>query len=97
LERLSSHVGESNEIALTPSDFTSIKEDAAHTRATWDPLQRELQQAVPGARDVAAATSTLLAKIAGAADARDATTCQNAARELKARYFDLLSLLARRA
>ena len=97
MERLAGRVGESNEVSLSASDFAAIKDDAARARAAWSGVEADLQKAVPASAEVAAATRTLLGQIASAADARDAGTSQRVAHELKARYFDLLALLSRRA
>ncbi len=98
MERLSSHIGVSNEIALTTNDFTAIREDVGRAQSTWTKVESspELAKPVAGWNDVATATTSVLAAIAKAADRRDGTTAQQASHALKNRYFDLLSILSRR-
>lgn len=98
MERLSSHIGVSNEIALTTNDFTGIREDVERAQSMWTKVESfpELATSVAGWNDVATATTNVLATIAKAADRRDATTVQQASRALKNRYFDLLSILSHR-
>ena len=98
MERLSSHIGVSNEIALTPADFTAIRGDVERAQSMWTKVEAfpELAKAVTGWNDVAAATTSVLDAIARAADRRDVTTVQQASQALKNRYFDLLSVLSHR-
>ncbi len=98
MERLSSHIGVSNEVALTTNDFTAIREDVERAQSTWRDVESfaELAKTVAGWNDVAAATSSVLGTIAKAADRRDATSAQQASQTLKNRYFDLLSILSHR-
>jgi hypothetical protein len=98
MERLSSHIGVSNEIALTTDDFTAIRGDVERAQSMWTKVESfpELAKPVTGWNDVAAATTSVLGTIAKAANRRDATTVQQASHALKNRYFDLLSILSHR-
>ena len=98
MERLASHIGGSNEIALTTTEFTAIRGDVERAQSLWTKVESfpELAKADTGWTNVAAATTSVLVTIAKAADQRDATTVQQASQALKNRYFDLLSLLSHR-
>lgn len=98
MERLSSHMGASNEVALTENDFALIDEDIERAHSTWTDVAsfQEFEKTVAGWNDVAAATTSALDTLVKAADRRDQNTAQEASRSLKNRYFDLLSVLSRR-
>lgn len=98
MERLSSHIGVSNEIALTANDFSLIGDDIERAHSTWIAVGSfpELAKTAPGWNEVAAATKTVLDTLAKAADRHDARIAQQASHTLKERYFDLLSALSRR-
>ncbi len=98
MERLSSHIGASNEIALAASDFVAIRSDVGRARTAWMDAASllDIEHAESPSNGVSAATMRVLNTITTAADGQDAMTAQNASRELKSRYFDLLAVLARR-
>jgi hypothetical protein len=96
MERLSSHIGLSNEITLTPKDFTAIGLDVGRARLAWAKVELFPELAGPSSGWSAGATARVLGTIAEAAERRDATAVQQASRTLKSRYFDLLSVLSRR-
>ncbi len=97
MERLSGHVGESNEVSLSRDDFVVVRDDVRRARSAWTDVEsfQELK-AVAGSNDATTATRGLLGKIGDAAERSDATTAQEAGRQLKTRYFELLAALARR-
>lgn len=98
MERLSSHIGVPNEIALTANDFAAIRGDVERAQSMWTKVESfpELAKPVAGWNGVAAATTSVLGTIAKAAERHDATTVQQASHALKNRYFDLLSILSHR-
>ena len=98
VERLTSHIGLSNEMALTAKDFTAIGEDVDAARSIWAKVESSAELTpLPGWRDAADATTRVLGAIAEATGRRDTAAVQQASQILKNRYFDLLSALSRRA
>lgn len=98
MERLSSHIGLSNEVALTAKDFMTMADDVERARSTWAQVVSfpDLAKPPAGWDDVAAATTSALGTLATAAGHRDATAAQAASQVLRNRYFELLSVLSHR-
>jgi hypothetical protein len=97
LERLISHTGHANEMALAADDLTTIQRDARRARVAWDGLASaaDVPARSSGWKDVQAATAHALTSIDAAAARGDAAATQAAVQALKDRYYELLALLAR--
>ena len=97
LERLISHTGHANEMALAADDLTTIQRDAGRARVAWDGVTSTADVAArsTGWKDVQAATTHALSSIDAAAGRGDAPATQAAVQTLKDRYYELLALLAR--
>lgn len=97
MERLTGRAGLHNEIALNADDYAAIETQVGRAAAAWGEIQsaagaRKGAGAWPG---LSGATEKELAILRTAASARDMVATQTAAEGLKARYFDLLAVLAR--
>lgn len=97
LERLISHTGHANEMALVADDLTTIQRDARRARVAWDGVTSATDVAARSSnwKDLQAATAHALSSIDAAAARGDAPATQAAVQTLKARYYELLALLAR--
>jgi len=97
MERLTGRAGLHNEIALNADDYSAIEAHVERVAEAWAEINRtagpvKTATAWPG---ISGSTGTILAKLRTATSAKDMGTTQLASEELKARYFDLLAVLAR--
>lgn len=97
LERLISHTGHANEMALAADDLTTIQRDARRASVAWDGVTSTGDGAgrSPGWKDLQTATAQTLSSIEAAATRGDAPATQATVQALKDRYYELLALLAR--
>lgn len=97
MERLTGRAGLHNEIALNADDYAAIQSHVARAAAVWT----EMQASAGSANNARAwprivdATVQDLSRLRAATSAKDMAATQVAAEELKARYFELLAVLAR--
>ena len=97
MERLTGRAGLHNEIALNAGDYAAIQEQVARAAVAW----AEIQSSAGAAKGASAwpalsgATDKTLGTLRSATSARDMGATQVAAEALRARYFELLAILAR--
>ena len=97
MERLTGRTGLHNEIALNADDYAAIQEQVARAAAAWAEIQSAAGAAksASGWPGLSGATEKALGLLRSATSARDMGATQTAAEALKARYFELLAILAR--
>lgn len=97
MERLASHTGGRNEIALTSADFVAIRDQAERARVVWSEVESLVDPRIATSqwKDAASQTAGALKATADAAARHDVSAAQNGAESLKTGYFNLLSALAR--
>lgn len=97
LERLISHTGHANEMALAADDLTTIQGDARRAKVAWDGVTSAADVAArsSGWKDLQGATARALTGIDAAAARGDAPATQAAVEALKDRYYELLAVLSR--
>jgi hypothetical protein len=97
LERLSSHIGERQEVTLVAGDFAIILQDVNTTRDRWTQLRtfKELSGTLVGWDSMDRTTTNLINAVATAARNNDGLKVQHAGQELKTNYLKLISELSR--
>jgi hypothetical protein len=96
LERLTGRTGLHNEIELNADDYTAIQEQVARAASVWTEIAAGRTPAGNGNwAGLSGATEKALGVLRIATASRDMDATQTAAETLKARYFDLLAILAR--
>lgn len=97
MERLTGRAGLHNEIALNADDYAAIQEQVARAATAWAEIQSAAGAAktASGWPGLSGATEKALGTLRSATSARDMGATQTAAEALKARYFELLAILAR--
>jgi uncharacterized damage-inducible protein DinB len=97
MERLTGRAGLHNEIALNADDYSAIEGHVARANAMWAEITRSAGAVKASAAwpRISGSTESVLAKLRTASSAKDMAATQLASEELKARYFDLVAVLAR--